>query len=75
MNIVFFYSLRFHNSLTLGKSNKVTAQSSIKFTNLKKQLWKQIYLTLAVSGIFWFNVPKETGNKGVLPKEIIHKNN
>ena len=31
----------------------------------------RIYLTLAVSGIFLIQCSKETGNKGVLPKEII----
>lgn len=31
----------------------------------------RIYLTLAVSGIFLVQCSKETGNKGVLPKEII----
>ncbi|MEZ7527544.1 Tll0287-like domain-containing protein [Cloacibacterium normanense] len=31
----------------------------------------RIYLTLAVSGIFLAQCSKETGNKGVLPKEII----
>ncbi len=31
----------------------------------------RIYLTLAVSGMFLIQCSKETGNKGVLPKEII----
>ena len=31
----------------------------------------RIYLTLAVSGMFLVQCSKETGNKGVLPKEII----
>lgn len=31
----------------------------------------RIYLTLSVSGIFLIQCSKETGNKGVLPKEII----